>query len=90
MKKDPHDLERLNKMISPYQGPGWAATSRPEKERMLRAQSRKRRQITSAVCDQMPAMVETLEELWGQQVDAYCRDTGIAFLRPVARPLLQN
>jgi hypothetical protein len=34
MKKDPHDLERLNKMISPYQGPGWAATSRPEKERM--------------------------------------------------------
>ena len=45
---------------------------------------------THAVCDQMPAMVETLEELWGQQVDAYCRDTGIPFLRPVARPLLQN
>jgi hypothetical protein len=41
---------------------------------------------TVAVCDQMPAMVETLEALWGQQVDAYCRDTGIAFLRPVARP----
>jgi len=41
---------------------------------------------TSAVCDQMPAMVETLESLWGQQVDAYCRDTGIPFLRPVARP----
>ena len=41
---------------------------------------------THAVCDQMPAMVETLEALWGQQVDAYCRDTGIAFLRPVARP----
>jgi hypothetical protein len=48
MKKDPHDLERLNKMISPYQGPGWAATSRPEKERMLRAQSCKRRQIRRA------------------------------------------
>ena len=41
---------------------------------------------TSAVCDQMPAMVETLEALWGQQVDAYCRDTGIPFLRPEARP----
>jgi hypothetical protein len=41
---------------------------------------------TSAVCDQMPAMIETLEELWGQPVDAYCRDTGIPFLRPVARP----
>ncbi len=41
---------------------------------------------TSAVCDQMPALVEALEELWGQQVDAYCRDTGIPFLRPVARP----
>ena len=41
---------------------------------------------TSAVCNQMDAMVETLEELWGEQVDAYCRDTGIPFLRPVARP----
>ena len=41
---------------------------------------------TVAVCDQMPAMVEALEALWGQQVDAYCRDTGIPFLRPVARP----
>ena len=40
---------------------------------------------TSAVCDQMPAMIETLEALWGQPVDAYCRDTGIPFLRPVAR-----
>ena len=41
---------------------------------------------TSAVCDEMPAMVEALEALWGQQVDAYCRDTGIPFLRPEARP----
>lgn len=41
---------------------------------------------SSAVCGQMPAMVETLEVLWGQPVDAYCRDTGIPFLRPVARP----
>ena len=41
---------------------------------------------TSAVCDQMPAMIETLEELWGQPVDAYCRDTGIPFQRAVARP----
>jgi len=41
---------------------------------------------TVAVCDQMPSMVETLEALWGQKVDAYCRDTGIPFLRPVARP----
>jgi len=41
---------------------------------------------TSAVCDQMPAMVETLEALWGERVDAYFRDTGIPFLRPVARP----
>ena len=48
MKKDPHDIERLNKMISPYQGPGWSATVRPEKERMQRAQSRKRRQIRRA------------------------------------------
>lgn len=45
---DKHDLERLNKMVSPYQGPGWAATVRPEKERMQRAQSRKRRQIRRA------------------------------------------
>ena len=41
---------------------------------------------TVAVCDQMPAMVEALEALWGQQVDAYGRDTGFPFLRPVARP----
>ena len=41
---------------------------------------------TVAVCEQMPAMVETMEALWGQPVDAYCRDTGIPFLRPVARP----
>ena len=41
---------------------------------------------TSAVCDQMSAMIETLEKLWGQPVDAYCRDTGIPFQRPVARP----
>ena len=41
---------------------------------------------TSAVCDRMPALVEEMEELWGQPVDAYCRDTGIPFLRPVARP----
>jgi hypothetical protein len=41
---------------------------------------------TSAVCNQMPAMVETLEALWGQPVDAFCRDTRIPFLRPVARP----
>ena len=48
MKKDPHDLERLNKMISPYQGPGMSVTVRPEKERIQRAQSRKRRQIRRA------------------------------------------
>ena len=41
---------------------------------------------TYSVCDQMPAMIEALEALWGQSVDAYCRDTGIPFQRPVARP----
>ena len=41
---------------------------------------------TYAVCNQMPALVEEMEELWGQPVDAYCRDTGIPFLRPEARP----
>jgi hypothetical protein len=41
---------------------------------------------TSAVCDRMGVLVEEMEELWGQPIDAYCRDTGIPFLRPVARP----
>lgn len=41
---------------------------------------------THRLCDQIPAMIETLEELWGQPVDASCRDTGIPFLRPQARP----
>jgi hypothetical protein len=38
------------------------------------------------LCDRMPALVEEMEELWGQPIDAYCRDTGIPFQRPVARP----
>lgn len=66
MKKDPHDLARLNKMISPYQGPGWAATVRPEKERMQRAQSRKRRQIRRA-----EAPVSELQ-IWAWVVFAIC------------------
>lgn len=41
---------------------------------------------TVAVCDQMHELVKVLETLWNQQVDAYCRDTGIPFQRPVARP----
>jgi hypothetical protein len=41
---------------------------------------------TSKVCDRMGVLVEEMEALWGQPVDAYCRDTGIPFLRPVARP----
>ena len=41
---------------------------------------------THRLCDQMPALVEEMETLWGQPVDAYCRDTGIPFLRPEARP----
>jgi hypothetical protein len=41
---------------------------------------------THHLCDRMPALVEEMEELWGQPVDAYCRDTGIPFQRPVARP----
>lgn len=57
MKKDPHDLERLNKMISPYQGPGWNVTVRPEKERMQRAQSRKRRQIRRAEAPLHPMQI---------------------------------
>jgi hypothetical protein len=40
---------------------------------------------TQRLCDRMPALVEEMEELWGQPVDAYCRDTGIPFQRPVAR-----
>ena len=41
---------------------------------------------TERLCDRMPALVQEMETLWGQPVDAYCRDTGIPFLRPVARP----
>lgn len=41
---------------------------------------------THRLCDRMPALVEEMEELWGQPVDAYCRDTGIPFVRPVPRP----
>jgi hypothetical protein len=41
---------------------------------------------THRLCDRMPALVEEMETLWGQPVDAYCRDTGIPFLRPEARP----
>ena len=41
---------------------------------------------TAHLCNRMPALVEEMEELWGQPVDAYCRDTGIPFVRPVARP----
>jgi hypothetical protein len=41
---------------------------------------------TERLCDRMPALVAEMEELWGQPVDAYCRDTGIPFQRPVARP----
>jgi hypothetical protein len=40
-----YEISRLNKMISPYQGHSWSVSVRPEKERMQRAQSRKRRQI---------------------------------------------
>ena len=41
---------------------------------------------THRLCDRMGVLVEEMEALWGQPVDAYCRDTGIPFLRPVARP----
>jgi len=41
---------------------------------------------TERLCDRMGVLVEEMEALWGQPVDAYCRDTGIPFLRPVARP----
>ena len=41
---------------------------------------------TERLCDRMPALVQEMETLWGQPVDAYCRDTGIPFQRPVARP----
>jgi hypothetical protein len=41
---------------------------------------------THHLCDRMGVLVEEMEELWGQPVDAYCRDTGIPFVRPVARP----
>jgi hypothetical protein len=41
---------------------------------------------TERLCDRMPALVQEMEALWGQPVDAYCRDTRIPFLRPVARP----
>ena len=27
---------------------------------------------THRLCDRMPALVEEMEELWGQPVDAYC------------------
>ena len=40
---------------------------------------------TERLCDRMPALVQEMETLWGQPVDAYCRDTGIPFQRPVAR-----
>jgi hypothetical protein len=41
---------------------------------------------THRLCDRMGVLVKEMEELWGQPVDAYCRDTFIPFLRPVARP----
>jgi hypothetical protein len=41
---------------------------------------------TERLCDRMGVLVEEMEELWGQPIDAYCRDTGIPFLRPEARP----
>jgi hypothetical protein len=41
---------------------------------------------THRLCDRMGVLVEEMEELWGQPIDAYCRDTGIPFLRPEARP----
>lgn len=41
---------------------------------------------TSAVCDRMDEINAAMTELWGEQTDAYCRDTGVPFLRPVARP----
>ena len=41
---------------------------------------------TSRLCNRMDVLVKEMEELWGQPVDAYCRDTGIPFLRPQARP----
>ena len=41
---------------------------------------------TERLCDRMGVLVGEMEALWGQPVDAYCRDTGLPFLRPVARP----
>ena len=41
---------------------------------------------TSAVCARMPELNAAMTELWGEQTSAYCRDTGVPFLRPVARP----
>jgi hypothetical protein len=47
------EIWRLNKRISPYQG-NWnaQATKRSERERMLRAQSRKRKQLRLQEADQ--------------------------------------
>ena len=40
---------------------------------------------TSRLCNRMDVLVKEMEKLWDQPVDAYCRDTGIPFLRPQAR-----
>lgn len=53
MKNETDELKRLNQKISPYEG-NWngQATTKPERERMLRAQSRKRRQLRRHEADQ--------------------------------------
>lgn len=45
MQQDKAELARLNAMISDYQPVSWSVSVRSEHERMLRAQSRKRRQV---------------------------------------------
>ncbi|WP_412504494.1 hypothetical protein [Roseovarius sp. SYSU LYC5161] len=53
MKDEAEELKRLNQKISPYEG-NWngQATTKSERERMLRAQSRKRRQLRRHEADQ--------------------------------------
>jgi hypothetical protein len=39
-----------------------------------------------ATCARMDEISAVMTELWGEQPNAFCRDTGVPFLRPVARP----
>lgn len=41
---------------------------------------------TEATCDHMNAVSEAMSTLWGQKVDAACRNTYVPFIRPMARP----